>query len=85
MQANVPDSDTVQGVSADQALMIKRRLQAAPRLLGKKEASLVSRMIKACEQRLAALEVDGLVARYERLPDGSKRAFLDRIGVLERG
>lgn len=85
LRANVPDMRALQEMSADEALRTKRELLAAPRLLNDEQAGRVRQAIKACDQRLDALEVEGLVARYERLPEAGKRAFLERIGVLVEG
>lgn len=82
ISANVPDASSLQNMSADEALKIRRALLATPRLLNDQQALLVRKAIKACDRRLDALEVEGLVARYERLAEESKRAFLERIGVL---
>ncbi|NLF02278.1 MAG: hypothetical protein GX601_15005 [Anaerolineales bacterium] len=71
--------------SAEQALSIRTDLTTAPRFLTTEQTAEVAKMIRVCDRRLDALEVEGLVARYERLAEETKRAFLERIGVLVGG
>ncbi len=81
MRAHVPQIQAVLEASAQRALEIRARLQAAPRFLTAKQAEATGKALEACVKRLDELEVDGLVARYELLSQPNKRLFLAKIGV----
>jgi hypothetical protein len=82
IEANVPQPESVANASADQALQIKQRLQGVPKLLNAEQMNNAKAAIAACDKRLDELAVDGLVAKYQVLPQTSKDAFLRRIGVM---
>jgi hypothetical protein len=78
---HVPEPDVVTTASAESARDWRERLWLAPRYLREEQKELVRQAMAACDRRLEALQVDGLVALYKALPVASRERFLARIGV----
>ncbi|HOU24283.1 MAG TPA: hypothetical protein PKW05_07600 [Anaerolineae bacterium] len=78
---NVPPSRTIEQANAETTLAMKNRLQGMPAFLSPTQKKVVRTALTACDKRLDALEVDGLVAKYEALSPEAQKTFLSRIGV----
>ncbi len=81
IRTQVPEPDAVAAASAERARDWRERLWSAPRYLREEQKELVRHSMAACDRRLEALQVDGLVALYEALPVASRKEFLARIGL----
>lgn len=82
IETHLPRKSEVMTADAPQILAFKQRLQTAPRSLSNEQLDSVRNMIERCDLRLDELEVEGLVAKYEALPEPSRRRFLARIGAM---
>lgn len=85
MRAHVPQKEAVLSADAQRALDIRAGLRSVPRYLNSAQMEVVRQVAEACDRRLDELEIEGLVARYQALPDPGKQAFLARIAALESG
>ncbi|WP_242848798.1 hypothetical protein [Syntrophomonas palmitatica] len=79
MEAHLPELKDIKEYDAAKALQTIASLQKRPKLLSNDQVKEVKKMIVACEIRIDELEVDGLLAKFDKLSDRNKKAFINKI------
>ncbi len=79
MEQNVPSIEEISYYGANKAVTVRGQLRMMPRVLSNVQVAEVNKTIKACEQRLDELEVEGLLAQFQAMTDENKRSFIQKI------
>jgi hypothetical protein len=79
MEQNVPSIKEIRNHDANKVVMVREGLRKRPRVLSSEQVAEVNKVIKACEQRLDELEVEGLLAQFQAMTDENKKSFIQKI------
>jgi len=79
MKKNMPDLGAISQFDVDKAMDTKNRLYNRPQYLSKEQQKKVQEVILACDNRIDALELEGILAKFNKLSDENKRQFLQNI------
>lgn len=79
---HVPAKKNISALEARDAQRLRTQLQSAPAFLSKDQTKKVEEAIDACDARLDALQVDGLLAKFEALSDVGKKEFMKKAEKL---
>lgn len=85
MSANVPAIENIENADAHATVAYRSRLREMPQLLSEEQQGRVRETLRACEMRLDALEVEGVLAQFMALSPANKKAFLNRIAEHTEG
>ncbi|MCD6401981.1 MAG: hypothetical protein J7L73_08660 [Anaerolineales bacterium] len=78
LDEHIPQDKKISTLDAKEANQIRAILQAPPAVLDQKQIKRVEATLKACNERLDDLEIDGLLARFQGLSKEAKMIFLER-------